>query len=257
MHKETIRCLLFDLGGTLWAHKDDAVILACEQAADQLALACLRQHVGFDFFGRMDAVVAGALLRKVVEKSIRVKTRENPLYEPDFIQTTGEALQGLGVPGVDNRLGEAIYEALRVRSADSRELFEDTISTLDALKRRGYLLGVVSNRHYGGKPFREDVREMGLLNYFDYSHMAISADLGIRKPHPDIFNYTLNALCVPPEEAAMVGDSLRADIAGAKMLHIAAIWKPYRLHRHRHHADESGIEPDVRIEHLRELLDIF
>ncbi len=241
----------------MWGHKDDAVMLACEQAGDQLALACLRQHTGFEFFGGMDATVAGALLRREVEKSIRVRTRENPLYEPDFIQAAVGALQGLGVPGVDNGLGEAIYEALRVRSADSRELFEDTFSTLDSLKRRGYLLGVVSNRHYGGEPFREDLRVIGLLDYFDYSHMAISADLGVRKPHPDIFMYALNALGALPEEAAMVGDLLRADIAGAKMLNIAAIWKPYRLHRRRQRDDETGIEPDVRIEHLRELLDIF
>ena len=67
---------------------------------------------------------------------------------------------------------------------------------------------------------------MGLLDYFEYEHMAISADLGIRKPNPAIFMYALNKLQVQPEEAAMVGDSLKADILGARILNMLAIWKP-------------------------------
>lgn len=257
MRKKTIRCLLFDLGGTLWSHKEEDVILACEQAANAQALALLRKHAGSLLFASMDEISVGMLLRKKVEKTIHLKTRENPLYEPDFVQCTVEVLQELGVQSVDSELGEAVYEALRVRSADSRQMFEDALPTLAALKKRGYKLGVVTNRRYGGEPFHEDVCAMGLLDYFDYRHMAISADLGIRKPHPDIFNYALKALDVRPKEAAMVGDSLRADIAGAKMLNIAAIWKPYKRRGHRHRADEPGIVPDVKIEQLRELLDIF
>ena len=72
---------------------------------------------------------------------------------------------------------------------------------------------------------------MGLLDYFEYEPMAISADLGIRKPNPDIFMHALNRLNVPAEEAAMVGDSLKADIVGARMLDILAIWKPKALLR--------------------------
>lgn len=144
-----------------------------------------------------------------------------------------------------------------MRSADARLLFEDMLTTLAVLKSRGYLLGVVSNRHYGGKLFHADLCDMGLLDYFAYEHMAISADLGIRKPHPGIFTHAMNALQVVPEETAMVGDSLKVDIAGAQALKITAIWKPYRLHRSKRDAEEENIVPDMRIEHLYDLLDIF
>jgi HAD superfamily hydrolase (TIGR01549 family) len=137
-----------------------------------------------------------------------------------------EALQQLGITKANRTLGENIYEALRIRIPNSRTLFDDTFSTLSELKQRGYILGVVTNRHYGGLPFHEDLQTMGLLDYFEYEHLAISADLGIRKPNPDIFMHALNKLRVQPEEAAMVGDSLKADILGAKMLNILAIWKP-------------------------------
>ena len=85
---------------------------------------------------------------------------------------------------------------------------------------------VVSNRHWGGKLFQEDLQTLGLLEYFDPRHMAISVDLGIRKPNPAIFLHTLNALNVPPEQAVMVGDSLLSDIVGGKMLGIFTVWKP-------------------------------
>jgi len=137
-----------------------------------------------------------------------------------------EALRQLGISKADRTLGEDIYEALRIRNSESRLLFDDTLSTLTVLKQRGFILGVVTNRHYGGRPFYEDLQVMGLLDYFEYDQMAISADLGFRKPHPDIFMYALNRLNVLPEETAMVGDSLKADIVGAKMLNMLSIWKP-------------------------------
>jgi len=226
MEGRSIRCILFDLGSTLWTHNDQVLMLAAEKTSNRLAVSTLLQHVGYDIFPDMDMDEMGALLRKSVERRIRDKVRQHPAYEPDFTLAAMEALQQLDIPGVNRKIGEAIYEALRVRTPDSRRLFDDTHYTLSELKARGYILGVVTNRHYGGVPFHEDLQTMGVLDYFDLRHMAISADLGIRKPHPAIFMYALNGLHVPPEEAAMVGDSLKADIAGAKLLDMLAIWMP-------------------------------
>jgi len=221
-----IRCILFDLGSTLWATVDRAEWLILERTSNLVAVETLLRFTNDKEFSSMEAHTLGTLLRKAVEKQIRFGARQNPGYEPDFVLATIEALHQLGISKADHALGEGIYEALRIRIPNSRELFDDTVSTLAALKQRGYILGVVTNRHYGGSPFHEDLQTMGLLDYFAYAPMAISADLGIRKPNPDIFMYALNRLGVQPEEAAMVGDSLKADILGAKMLNILSIWKP-------------------------------
>ena len=130
-----------------------------------------------------------------------------------------------------------------------------------------------------GKPFLEDMRKLGLFEFFDPRHIAISADLSIRKPNPDIFLQALNALNVAPEETAMVGDSLHADILGAKQLNMVTVWKP-RLHlraelqafqtvdndallayaleyeNKRYQLVRKVIKPDVIIEHVGDLLDI-
>ncbi len=221
-----IRCILFDLGSTLWTAVDKATWLSLEETSNLIAVEALLRFTNDKEFSSMESHTLGALLRKAVEKQIRFGARQNPGYEPDFVLATMEALQQLGISKANRTLGENIYEALRIRIPNSRVLFDDTLTTLTELKQRGYILGVVTNRHYGGLPFYEDLQAMGLLDYFEYEHMAISADLGLRKPNPDIFMHALNKLRVQPEETAMVGDSLKADILGARMLNILAIWKP-------------------------------
>src|SRR5438874_2033536 len=224
--KRHIRCILFDLGSTLWTAVDKATWLSLEETSNLIAVEALLRFTNDKKFSSMESHTLGALLRKAVEKQIRFGARQNPGYEPDFVLATMEALQQLGISKANRTLGEDIYEALRIRIPNSRVLFDDTLTTLTELKQRGYILGVVTNRHYGGLPFYEDLQTMGLLDYFEYEHMAISADLGIRKPNPDIFMHAVNKLKIRPEEAAMVGDSLKADIQGAKMLNMLAIWKP-------------------------------
>ena len=221
-----IRCILFDLGSTLWTSKDKTALLNMEHTSNQKAMQVLRSFANDKELSSMESKSLGTLLRRTIEQQIRFETRQNPGYEPDFVLVTMEVLRQLGISKVDRTLGEDIYEALRIRNFESRLLFDDTLSTLADLNQRGFILGVVTNRHYGGRPFYEDLQTMGLLDYFEYDLMAISADLGIRKPNPAIFMHALNRLNVPPEEAAMVGDSLKADILGAKMLNILAIWKP-------------------------------
>jgi HAD superfamily hydrolase (TIGR01549 family) len=269
----TIRCILFDLGSTLWQHKDQALTLASERASNRFAASVFRHYAGSDVFPGIDGEALGELLRKGVEKQIRTRARQHPGYEPDFAQAAMEALQDAGMPKADCELGEAIYEALRVRIPDSRSLFADTCSTLATLKERGYILGVVTNRHYGGVPFHEDLQAMGLLDYFDLQHMAISADLGIRKPHPAIFLHALHGLNVAPQAAAMVGDSLKADIVGARMLNMLAIWMPKASLREevkgndlftyvssreieKGHYTPEMLKPDAIIERLSDLLDL-
>jgi HAD superfamily hydrolase (TIGR01549 family) len=262
------RCILFDLGSTLWERKDQAALQASEQAANEVALAIVRSlpHSKKLFASAKDEL--GSLLRETIERRIRKKKRQDREHEPDFALITMEALQELGLEEADRDTGEAIFEALRVRIPAIRVLFEDTLTTLTVLKERGYLLGVVTNRDYGGQPFYEDLSQMGLLDYIDYATMAISADLGVRKPHADIFMHALNALHVTPEEAAMVGDSLRADIVGAKKLHLLAIWKPKATLRARARAayaasseqlahepgyKEDAVQSTIDAQHLQDL----
>jgi len=206
-----------------------------ENAANQRAVTLLRECVASQLPAGMDDVALGWRLRESFNKHVRAMIRSNPEIEPQGALAARDALMQYGIGGIDILLGAAIFEALRVRVPESRPLFDDTLSTLAVLQQRGFLLGIVSNRIWGGQAFQEDLQTLGLHKYFDLRTIAVSGDLGVRKPNPAIFLHALDALNVSPEEAAMVGDALSADIVGAQRLGIFATWKPkseVREHMH-------------------------
>jgi len=244
--KRHIRCLLFDLGSTLWTRQEEMTHQAKETAYRRVG-EMLRGARGGEISAAQDTLEMGRQVHKALAQQLHKEKRQRPEYEPDFAQATVQALRLLGLKQADLELGARIFEALRVRIPTSRVLFPDTLSTLEMLRQRGYILGVVTNRDHGGRPFHEDLQ-----------HMAISADLGIRKPNPDIFKHALERLNVAPEETAMVGDNLKADIAGAKKLNILGIWKPkLEARKEQHHTKQEHIVPDMTIENLQDLLDVF
>ncbi len=225
LHGRTIRCILFDLGDTLWSRKDASVWQRMEGASNQRAVALLRQYIAPALLPALDDETLGQRLRDALNEQVRAAIRLDPMHEPDCALAIVQGLRGWGIE-ISQGLGAALFEALRVRIPGSRPLFDDVLPTLAELRRRGFQTGVVTNRLWGGKLFQEDLHVLGLLNHFEYRHMAISADLGIRKPHPAIFQHALDALRVTADQAVMVGDSLRSDIVGAQRLGIFSIWKP-------------------------------
>src|SRR6202035_5476306 len=130
----------------------------------------------------LDDMALGKRLRKSIEKHLRTLVRQNLEIEPQGVTAVVHVLQQWGIENVDYAQCAAIFESLRVRVPESRPLYDDVLPTLKELKRRGFQLGVVTNRHWGGAIFQEDLRILGLLDYFDPRYMAISVDLGIRKP---------------------------------------------------------------------------
>jgi len=117
-----------------------------------------------------------------------------------------------------------LWEACRIdERALGRSLAPDGIETLAWLRGRGFRLGCVTNTLFGGPPFLEGLRQDGLSHYLGV--VSVSCDLGFVKPHPEMFQHALSALGAVPEQALMVGDSLRADVGGAKALGMTAVWK--------------------------------
>ncbi|HEY4034398.1 MAG TPA: HAD-IA family hydrolase [Ktedonobacteraceae bacterium] len=275
----TIRCILFDLGNTLWTHVNQASWDKVEYAATQRAIDFLSQHLVPEQQSKVTTVTHGKQLRAAIRAKIFELSRLHPGAEPHPSFAVQEALLEFGLPRLSRTICHDFFEALRIPTIESRVLFDDTCSTLAALQQRGFLLGVVTNRPWGGKPFLEGMRKLGLLEYFNPHHIAISADLGVRKPNPAIFLHALNAFDVKPEEAVMVGDSLHADILGAKELNMIAVWKPklhfraelqalqtvdddallayaFEAENKRYQSAHKFIKPDVIIEHVHDLLGI-
>jgi putative hydrolase of the HAD superfamily len=84
--------------------------------------------------------------------------------------------------------------------------------------------------------------------------LVISEDVGIRKPHPGIFEAILKELDVVPEETLHVGDNLTADVIGASGLGIRTVWITRRIADPAGALDQhQGPAPDWQIRDLAEL----
>ncbi len=66
------------------------------------------------------------------------------------------------------------------------------------------------------------LKHFGLENYF--SSVVESAVVGIRKPDAAIFTYGAEALCLPPENCVVIGDSYPKDIVPGKKAGCKTIW---------------------------------
>lgn len=81
------------------------------------------------------------------------------------------------------------------------ELFPDTLPALEAWRRRGLKLGIVSN---ATPSFREAIDRVGLTPYFDT--IIISAEVGLAKPDPAIFELGLGRLGLTAGQTFFVDD---------------------------------------------------
>lgn len=95
-------------------------------------------------------------------------------------------------------------------------LYEDALPALEALRRHGLRLGLVSNG-------QRDLGEFAAHHRLQVDALVGSRSHGRIKPHPAIFEAALAALGTAPEETAMVGDSYEDDIEGARALGMRAI----------------------------------
>jgi putative hydrolase of the HAD superfamily len=159
--------------------------------------------------------------------------------EIEYPQLVRRLLGDFGI-GVDDGELDHFLEAEHGAWDPARRLAAHTHPLLEALRERGLKLGLVSNAFDPGWLLHRDLQHMGLEQRLDFS--VFSSEVGLRKPHPAIFERALEALGVEPEDALFVGDRLFEDIRGAAelgMTTVQALW--YRADEH-----PDGAEPDYQ-----------
>jgi putative hydrolase of the HAD superfamily len=97
-------------------------------------------------------------------------------------------------------------------------LYDDVIPVLDALKKRGLIVGLISNVE---RSMSAALGELGLTPKLDV--VVTSLDAGANKPKPGIFQFALRKAGVQPAEAIYVGDQYQVDVAGARGAGLKAI----------------------------------
>ena len=205
--------------------------------ADEALVQYLRQHNI-----ALDASVFRSRLSEYYRK------RDKDFYETTYHLVLGELLKELGHAEVAESVLRSALDALYHVTQSNWQLESDAVETLETLKSEHYKLGIFSNAG-DDKDVQHLVESFGIRGYFDF--VLTSAACFYRKPHPRAFEIALARWNATPAEAAMIGDSLDADILGAKQVDMTAIW----LTRRAQFKDEDmqRIKPDFSLRKLTEL----
>ncbi|MBI3158981.1 MAG: HAD family hydrolase [Chloroflexi bacterium] len=236
-----IQAALFDLGNTLITFDGNWPDVFAR--ADQALLAELR------------AAGVGIQPERFLAE---FRARLNDYYaqrESEFIEhTTGYVLQALlaewGSPPLpEDALRRALGEMYAVSQAHWKTE-DDAVPTLETLLDQGYRLALVSNAGDDADVQRL-VDNARLRPYFEV--ILSSAAYGIRKPNPRIFRHVLEVMHVPASRAVMVGDTLGADILGARNAGLRSVWVTRRADTPANRDHAGTIQPDAEIAALAEL----
>jgi len=100
-------------------------------------------------------------------------------------------------------------EYIRVLPTNNH-LFEGAIDLLNYLQPK-YKLHIITNGFEGVQQLKLD--QSGIKHYF--KHIITSESVGLKKPNPKVFNYSMELANTTAEKSIMIGDSLEGDIIGA------------------------------------------
>lgn len=93
---------------------------------------------------------------------------------------------------------------------------------LKAAEESGVRLLVLSNSTFGAPCLRNELERHGLKGYFEY--IMASADYGLRKPDPLLYQAALGLLGVAAKDVWMISNSLEGDLQTALTMGMHPVW---------------------------------
>lgn len=129
-------------------------------------------------------------------------------------------------------------------------VFEDVFDTLKELRKRGYLIVLLTN---GDSAFqREKLKRFDMEKLFD--GIFIDGEQGVGKPEKEAYDNVLNMFQVQPYEACMIGDHYLWEVVAPISYGLKAIW----VNRGKlGMKGNENIKADYVIKNISELLRIF
>ena len=198
MYNKIVTDIFFDLDHTLWDFEKNSA-LTFEQILSENQVP-----VDLDDFLKVyvpNNLIFWRLFRE--DKISKIDLRYQRL------KVTFDSL-GINVSdAVINHLSEEYIANL----SSYNHLFPNAMEVLKYLKPK-YQLHIITN---GFQEVQDKkIRNSNIDSFF--THVINSEMAGVKKPNPVIFELALNKANTIPEKSIMIGDSLEADIIGAKAL---------------------------------------
>ena len=145
---------------------------------------------------------------------------------------------------VSKELVNQLSEDYITHLPNSNHLFDGAIEVLEYLQPK-YELHIITNGFHFVQ--YKKLKNSNIEHYF--KSVTNSEMAGVKKPHPNIFDFALSLANAKKEESVMIGDSLEADIEGALDFGIDAIF---------FNAENTKLDKEiVQVNHLLELKNIL
>lgn len=203
-----IQHIFFDLDNTLWDHRRNAY-LTIKQLFEKEEIT-LKYGIDFEEFHSVYHEINEKLWEDIRDGIIdKEYLRKHRFYD---------TFRHFNVH--DEQLSMYFEEHFLDKILNHNELVEGATYILDYLKAKNYTLHIISNG------FKEVTERKCILSGIDqYFQTITSADtVGVRKPRPEIFEYSLKLAEASKAESILIGDDWIADVVGAQNFGIDVIF---------------------------------
>ena len=198
-----ISVITFDLDNTLW--DVEPVLLRAEEAQQKWLL----QHRP----GAVEHFNHEALFE--FKKSVWKRHPQLLHHVSQMrLQTLYELQLAAGYGEEDARTGAQQAFEIFLHERQKVVLYEEALAVLELLAA-SYTLGALTNGN-------ADIYKTDAAEYFDFAFLA--EDIGVSKPHPDMFEAALKQAGVPAAEIIHVGDDPDHDVRGARDMGMHTVW---------------------------------
>lgn len=203
-----IQHIFFDLDNTLWDYRRNAY-LTIKDLFDKEEIT-LKYNIDFEEFHSVYHEINEKLWEQIRDGEIdKAYLRKHRFYDT-FKHFEIDDLE----------LSMFFEEHFLDKILNYNHLVESAEYILDYLKAKNYTLHIISNG------FQEVTERKCILSEIDHYFQTItSADsVGVRKPNPAIFEYSLGLSEAKKEESILIGDDWIADVIGAQNFGIDVIF---------------------------------
>ncbi|HRF58283.1 MAG TPA: HAD family hydrolase [Fimbriimonadaceae bacterium] len=172
---------------------------------------------------------------------------------------TEQMRRTLLVAGIDDAaMARGLGDAYAEHRNDALELFPEALEVLEALRDRGYPLGLITNGP--GDIQRQELETLGIEDRF--SIILIEGEQGLGKPNPEVFLRAEERSGAKGAEILFVGNSYAHDIRPALAAGWRAIWvrRPTDVPPSGSHPEERPADlpaPTAEVSDLREVLELL
>ena len=239
MHRNFLRAVIFDLGGTLMYERASWHDITA-QGDEALTKYLIAQGMELNL-----STFPVEFRRRLGEY---FSQREQDLLETSYTFVLIELLKDKGYTNLPDDVVRKALDSLFTITQTNWMLEDDALPTLKKLEKDGYRIGLISNAG-DDQDVHQLLQRFGIASYFDF--ILTSAACSYRKPHPRIFELAIANWYFLPSETVMVGDNLDADIRGAKSAGLYAVWISRRAGSSSE--DQPRVQPDATVSTLSEL----